>query len=194
MLIPENKRRIFVAVDVPLETEMLIEILKQQIPVQPSFKWMRIQNLHLTLYFIGNIQQEHYDCVVKECRELVSRFDPFTLKFDSLVTMPSYKPNMIWARYKEHAVFTRLYHLLHDRLKLFTNSNFELYEHPIPHITIARFHGLKQAGFIKLPSHYSLPDINIEKAFVWETQTADGQSNYIRDAQLILKGQEDRIL
>lgn len=183
MQIPENARRIFLAVGAPAETPLLLEQLKQSMPSYPSLKWMRPYNLHLTLYFMGNVASENYTLVTELYREVLSRFSTFTLKFDSLVAMPSWKPRMIWARYHKHSEFTRLYYALHNASRGILESNFEAEQIPVPHITLARFYGLKIKKGLSIPSGYMLPDITVSEAFIWETKSVNGQHDYVQNEE-----------
>lgn len=183
MLIPKNERRIFLAVNVPPETVLLLEGLKKANLYCPDIKWMRDHNLHLTIFFIGNIECSDYSNIVNICRTCVAKFAPFRLEFDGLKFMPSLRPRMLWARYRIQDQFTSLYHHLHEKLKPYLHATSGIYEQPVPHITIARFGNLKQTPIVNLTEGGLLPDIYIDKVFIWETENSNGPSNYIQNLE-----------
>ena len=188
MLLPENIRRVFLAVAAPSETLDLLEDLKTRIPYHKALKWMRPQNLHLTIFFVGNIENRDYEHIIAGCREIVSSFSPFSLKFDGVAVMPSQKPYMLWAKYKTHEGYTEMYHCIRKRLESYVKNDSEVYSNPVPHITLARFHGLRQNNFQNMCSEVLLPELHIDKVFVWETENKQGQSDYMHGGNgLIMK-------
>lgn len=182
--INEHRRRIFLAVEPPVAITELVEALKDRIPIHQSIKWMRIPNIHLTVYFIGNITTVHYSEIVEKCAPVFSSVGPFRLEFDKVVQMPAVKPRMIWARYKPSDEFTFVYHQLHERLKPYLKGSAHVYDKPVPHITLARFHGLKSDQFFDLPENKVIADFDISKVGVWETVNTNGQSNYIQNKEV----------
>ncbi len=185
MIIDKNFRRVFLAVAAPAEMVTLIDELKKACSTHRALKWMRVHNLHLTIFFIGNIAKKDYNSVVEGCRNTVAKFAPFELIFDSVSTAPSANPRMLWARYKPHDQFTDLYHALNTCLKPHFQNSFEVYEQPVPHITLARFHGLKQPEILSVPLGCILPNIYIDKIFIWETESNNGQSDYIQNPEAL---------
>lgn len=181
MLLPENIRRLFLAVAAPSETLILLEDLKCRIPHHKAWKWMRPKNLHLTIFFVGNIEIHDYEPILKEFREIVSSFSPFSLKFDGIAIMPSKKPYMLWAKFKKHERYTEMYHSIHKVLSPYLKNNSEIYSEPVPHITLARFHGSGQNNFTDINSGVILPEVYVDKIFIWETENKTGQSDYIQD-------------
>ncbi|MFY9308008.1 MAG: RNA 2',3'-cyclic phosphodiesterase [Bacteroidia bacterium] len=184
MITNENARRIFLAVEPPVGVKELVETLKGHIPIHQSLKWMRFYNIHLTVYFIGNIDTVHYHEIVEECAFVFSSVGSFRLEFDKIVQMPSVKPRMIWARYKVSDEFTFLYHQLHERLKPYLKSSAYVYDKPVPHITLARFHGFKSDIFSDVFENLLLPDMHISKVGIWETVNKNGQSDYVQNNEM----------
>lgn len=186
MLFPENIRRVFLAVPAPPETWVVMEELKERTSAHKALKWMRPQNLHLTVFFVGNIEYKLYAPVLKQCEEVVSSFPPFNLTFDGLAMMPSRKPHMLWAKYKTNGTYTQMYHSIHNKLKPFMKSISTVYEHPVPHITLARFHGLKDFSIPGTVSDIILPQVHVNKVCMWETENKSGQSDYFQDSNCLI--------
>lgn len=101
---------------------------------------MRNSNLHLTVFFIGDVE----DAVVGEIRNklplIASRITaPFSLRFQSFSPEGGRKskPSMIWARFEKSDEYTALNRLLLDELKPLLPEGARFHE-PIPHVTLAR--------------------------------------------------------
>lgn len=181
MILPENIRRIFLAVPAPSETEDLIEGLKRKFPAQKALKWMRPQNLHITIFFIGNIERQNYNLIRRKCEEVISDSPPFRLMFDGLTAMPSQKPHMLWAKYKTNVRYTEMYHSIHNSIAPYINGGSKVYENPVPHITLARFHGVKSIDLSDISSDIVLPEVHVNEFCMWETESRPGQSDYRQD-------------
>ncbi|MFN7013171.1 MAG: 2'-5' RNA ligase family protein, partial [Bacteroidia bacterium] len=113
MILKYNQRRIFLAVDAPKEASDFIQLNNSIIPHQKKMKWMRLHNLHLTIYFIGNIDANKYDEIFNVSKEIISSFSSFTLLPEKICLMPLQHPRMIWIKYYTQPIYTELYHTLH---------------------------------------------------------------------------------
>lgn len=138
-------------------------------------RWTRPENLHLTLYFIGDTRLESADPVSEAVAPVFSDTAPFSLEPDSICTAghPDH-PSMLWLRFKPDEGFVSLHHRLHEVLHGFSRSGSSAYSQPIPHVTLARFKkGTLASGAFSLKNAFDLP-VRIEGAQLWHT-THDGQ-------------------
>src|SRR5262249_57098694 len=72
--------RIFVALDIPTEIrERIAESVERVRPYAPEAKWARIEGLHVTLKFVGEVS----DAKVQEIRSALPavKAEPFDVKF-----------------------------------------------------------------------------------------------------------------
>lgn len=188
MHLPENIRRLFLAVDSPLEASAFIQLNNNIIPHQKKLKWMRLQNLHLTIYFIRNIDAKKYEEVFNLSKEIISGYSSFTLMPEKFCLMPSQHPRMIWIKYYTHTVFTELNHALHDALKKFELQANQFYKEPVPHITLARFYGLKENINLSQLNEIALQPLAVKEIKMWETISSEGSSDYTQNKEsLFLK-------
>lgn len=176
----DNIRRIFLAVPVPYEVVVLQEKLRNTNSHLKKVKWMRNHNIHLTIYFIGNIIREEFESVLHAIFPVIKKQPSFTLLFDKLCFVPHKKPRMLWAKYHKHDLFSSLSENIHNALTPFIPNNKFYYNNPIPHITLARFHSMKNHTDISLPDSVFLPPITINGCELWETIHLEGRSNYMR--------------
>ncbi|MFN4234387.1 MAG: RNA 2',3'-cyclic phosphodiesterase [Bacteroidia bacterium] len=186
MLIGEKFRRLFLAIDAPLEASEIIKLINKENPYLKNIRWMRLQNLHLTIYFIGNTHQNNFDKIYEISQNIISNFSSFTIYPENVCLMPIQHPRMIWIKYKTNPIFTELYHLLHYALKDFKLSSEQIYNEPIPHITLARFSKLNNNKiFIPEIEKINLQPIQITEIKMWETISSQISSDYKKHEAII---------
>jgi 2'-5' RNA ligase len=90
--------RIFIAVK--LSSEIKLRLGEVQNKLKESgvdVKWVKPENIHLTLKFLGNVIELKLEPLVKEVGEVARKFSPFKIKFSGLGTFPNLKnPRVIW--------------------------------------------------------------------------------------------------
>ncbi|GAB3820509.1 hypothetical protein GCM10028895_20850 [Pontibacter rugosus] len=97
---------------------------------------MPAQNLHLTLYFIGNTQEQQLPSIKQHLEEVAQRHNPFILDFEQIEPGPDQKqPRLLWARFKKHPAFEALSQDLTETLTQEPVKKLKA----IPHVTLARF-------------------------------------------------------
>ncbi|MEW6469379.1 MAG: RNA 2',3'-cyclic phosphodiesterase [Bacteroidota bacterium] len=170
-------RRIFLAVRAPAQTVTLVEQLRAA-NAGLSIKWMRDINLHLTVYFIGNIPGTAFNGICDALNTLLTRQNAFTIRFNDIALAPEKRPRMVWGRYHRDERFAELSKAIHSALSTYLpGENPFHYEDPVPHITLGRFRGIKGHSAIRL-LRATLPEIRIDSCELWETIRQNGQSNY----------------
>lgn len=172
--------RLFVAVAVPQEVPVLMEYLISQNPADPSLKWMRPFNLHLTVYFIGNVLHHHRAEIAEKVRKVSSRHYAFTLHPNEVCFRPVEKPRMIWLRYDTTPNFSSINSDLHSVLAEFADRPTITYEHPIPHITLARFKGFESWNALNLDHAISMHSMHITEIQIWECVEKNGRKDYVQ--------------
>ncbi|MBI3501713.1 MAG: RNA 2',3'-cyclic phosphodiesterase [Bacteroidetes bacterium] len=176
----DKSRRIFLAVPVPAEIISLQDKLRGKNSHLKKIKWMRNQNIHLTIYFIGNIPAEEVEDVIELILPVITEQIEFTLKFDSLFFAPSHKPEMLWVKFHKHELFSFFSENIHNALSKYLPENKFFRKDPVPHITLARFRSMKNYSDINLVSFESLRglEIKINSCELWETIKVEGRSDY----------------
>lgn len=142
----------------------------------PALRFLPPQNLHLTLYFIGNVPQQELSQIKQKLTRVAERHQPFTLQFERTEPGPKPRhPRLIWARFAPHSAFEALSWELTE----------ELAEHPpakqksIPHITLARFRKdtppPKQLPAISSEKPLELP---VQELALWESVLGSPHPTY----------------
>lgn len=103
-------KRLFVAIDLPEATRSLLVDLQRNLP---GVRWLRAEQIHLTLSFLGNVAPEAEE-ILRE-KLAVIRFTAFFLPVTGIGAFPGKgKPKVIWAGVGR--AHPQLYHL-HQRVQ-----------------------------------------------------------------------------
>jgi len=124
--------RLFVSIDFPVSTR---EEILSWIPEQEGWRKVSINQLHLTLVFLGDCSEAEKDEIHGKLSEIV--FTPFNLKISGLGAFPNESsPRIIWAGVTQNELIMNLQVKISDRLEDHINSKKN--HSYIPHITVAR--------------------------------------------------------
>lgn len=171
-------RRIFLAIPAPLEITNYQKKLWELNENFSVIKWTKEFNLHLTIYFIGNIKDEDLDRVIQSILPVIHSQEPFSLAFEKIVFAPAKKSKMIWARFYKNDVFTKFSHAVHDALSDILPENKIYYKEPVPHITLARFNSLKQIQGFTFAENPKVNSLTINSCQIWESLPSDTGVRY----------------
>jgi RNA 2',3'-cyclic 3'-phosphodiesterase len=150
--------RLFVSIDLPQAEQ---NKLAQWLPGLPELKKTAAEQLHLTLFFLG-------ECSGQEKDEIIARlsgipFEPFTMAIDGIGAFPDRKnPRVIWAGVDKTIKLMKLQERIQSAVSEYNpeaaGRSF------IPHITLARIKGRFDSGrhpglfqteeFITVPVHH----------------------------------------
>ena len=92
--------RIFCAIELPLEArskiEKHIQTLKKAVP-RSSASWIRVENIHLTLKFFGNVQLDRINLINSAANKVVYQFRPFEISIEQTGAFPRIsQPRVLW--------------------------------------------------------------------------------------------------
>lgn len=131
--------RLFVGIDVPYDSKVDL-LMKAVMSSRADLKPVEPENLHLTLLFIGEVQ----DALLGDIKEAVSlvKFPSFNVRLSGLGAFPSpFRPRVIWIGIKEGAeVLTDIHNQLVKSLKSRGVKPQDEKEFQ-PHLTLARVKG-----------------------------------------------------
>jgi 2'-5' RNA ligase len=173
-----NTCRIFFAVPASQEIIALQDSLRVKNAHLKKIKWMRNHNLHLTIYFIGNVLCEYREEIIQAVVPVIANQKAFTLTYESLFFAPSHKPRMLWVKYQKHEAFSVFAESVHYVLSKYVPNNKFFRKDPIPHITLARFHSMKNYSEIIFPPFNIPQTFTIHSCELWQTVKNDGKSDY----------------
>ena len=131
-------KRIFVGIDLSRKFSQLISMLKTTVgELEGGVKWISGKNLHLTLSFLGNVDDSKIDSLISDLQE-VKELPKFILSVNGTGTFPnSESPKVFWLGIEEG------YDELSDSQSIIYELSCEYKETQreeifVPHITIGR--------------------------------------------------------
>jgi 2'-5' RNA ligase len=87
-----NEKRLFVALNLPdnIKSDLtkVIEILQNK---TPGVKWVKPAGMHITLQFLGNIDEAKEEIIKESLSHLTGKFEEFIFKLDGLDAFPNTK-------------------------------------------------------------------------------------------------------
>ncbi len=129
--------RTFVAIDVNEQVRNLSEQIIEKL-MRRGFKanWVSRENVHLTLFFFGEIDPRKVDEIAKHLHERVKGFPSFFYHVEKLGYFLKYgKPAVIWLGVRSNPALQKLYEEMETEL---SKHNFTFEKRFSPHITIGR--------------------------------------------------------
>jgi len=131
--------RTFIAIEIPSEVKSALAALQDDLRrAGADVSWTRPENIHLTLRFLGEVDERRIVEVEKVCVASAAELQPFTLSLNDTGVFPNARrPRVLWAGLAgaiEEAV--EIWRRLNDGLALI---GFEREEKDFrPHLTIGR--------------------------------------------------------
>lgn len=178
VLIPQNKfHRLFIAIPLSDEYISFLNSFRGANKNIKNVRWTKSENLHLTLCFIGHVDESKIEEIISVIVDLSHSTNSFRLDFKENRYAPKKShPTMIWAEFRQNNDFANLYHSLHENLATYLIKK-ENRKDPIPHITLARLKGFSKEPLVQ---NEKLPAIlTVNKIELWESRLRPTGSEYI---------------
>lgn len=176
------KHRVFTAINLPEDIKARLFEYQSKWPEIPC-RWTKKDNLHITLNFLGYLQDEELLEIIKIVREIASKCDPFFINLRSIIYGPPGKtPRMIWAKGEESEDLDKLQK---DLMKSLDALSPEFSRKFVPHLTLAR---IKQWEFQKMETE-ERPEVNEKINLNFEASSVE-----IMESELKRKGPEYAVL
>ena len=130
--------RTFVAIEIPKPLRKKIERISRQIqPVTKAFKWVATDSLHLTLNFLGDIDEQKVNAACLAVARNAAKTEIYQIDISGIGAFPRIdRPRAIWAGIE---------HGTKETVELFNSTTLELEEEGFqidarfePHITMGR--------------------------------------------------------
>jgi 2'-5' RNA ligase len=117
-----------------------------------SVKWVKKENFHLTLKFLGETDSRFIIPIIQNLEEISKRFECFILQSDDLGKFgPIQKPNTLFYSFKENPMLTSLQISIDKALN---KIGFDTEKRPFkPHLTLGRCKSLYIKDSIKEVLH-----------------------------------------
>jgi 2'-5' RNA ligase len=131
------KIRIFIAIDFDKDTKSYFEDIKTKLESYCiKGRFTHLENFHLTLQFIGELEQHNIPRLLNSLQECILNHHTFSLTLNKLGTFKKGNSNLLWIGIKDSKNLVEVYKQLGIALK---NENIIFDEKPLkPHITLGR--------------------------------------------------------
>jgi len=135
-----NKRRLFIAINLPDNVKKRLAEWQGKWNLDRKYiNWVRKENLHITLVFIGYVDDDETYEICKLVKKTAKRHESFHIDLERITIGPPDKtPRMFWAEGGKSQELADLQNDLENALNIGTGFKKEV--RPFrPHITLARF-------------------------------------------------------
>ncbi len=134
--------RLFIALPVSEEIRERCRVLQRKgRKLGLSMRWCRPEQIHLTLVFLGKIDDTQLSVLEQAIRTTAARTSPFNLAISALGVFPkSGAPRVLWAGVSEEKSLMELHRMLSEKI---AELGIPVEKRPYrPHLTLARTRGI----------------------------------------------------
>jgi RNA 2',3'-cyclic 3'-phosphodiesterase len=177
--------RLFVALDIPQEVRARISSFAERLrPLCLGARWARVEGLHVTLKFIGEVPDAKVSEITKALSAL--RGEPFDVKFENIGFFPSRKsPRVFWIGVHGGDALVRLAAVVSESLiALGIPREDKAYS---PHLTLARAgagrgpdQNLKALTSLLANEAEAFGTMTAHEFFLYRSQLGRGGSTYTK--------------
>jgi 2'-5' RNA ligase len=172
--------RIFIALDIPEEIRTrLTEFMDRARAPAPDARWARVEGLHVTLKFIGEVT----DARVQEIQAALAsiKAKPFIVRFDGIGFFPNANAaRVFWAGVDGGIELPQLASAVDAALEKIGITREDKPYHP--HLTLARAgtHPLRELKTLAENSPPPFGEMTAREFFLYQSQPQKGGSRYIK--------------
>ncbi|WP_350335692.1 RNA 2',3'-cyclic phosphodiesterase [Coralliovum pocilloporae] len=170
--------RLFTGIEVPTEIASLLTMMRGGLP---GARWIDPEHYHITLRFIGDIEDRTADDVASALDEICP--PSFNLKINCLGAFGSRKPHCIWAGVEKSDDLTELQA---DQERLLQRMGLVPERRKYcPHITLARLRGTSHdhvADYLNTRSLLSELSFPVERFVLFSARASTGGGPYLVEA------------
>jgi 2'-5' RNA ligase len=171
------QRKIFIGIDLPQQVK---KRLSQKIEVWKDLpvKWSREDNFHLTLFFIGHIDDESLLEICEKVQIALSNLSSFDVSLQEISIGPNaQKPQRIWLTGEANEQLRELEESIAKEIGIFVSERKEFCPHvTLGRIQVERWKNLPETPEIKEKFSVSIPVENVE---IFESVMNQGKKKYL---------------
>lgn len=129
--------RVFFGVFAP--AEVIQSVIKMNAQLQRlSGKQVELENLHVTVIFLGEVNEDDLNRITQVAEKLSKDIEPFTITFDRVELLPNNtNPRILNYTISDEGKFS---HLQAELAKLLVGININTVDYHQPHLTLMRLH------------------------------------------------------
>ena len=171
----DKTTRLFIAAPLPEELKHYLAAQAGRYKDE-AIRIVPADNLHLTLFFIGNVPEAQLERIKQVTEHIAGQFSTFDLQLVAIEPGPKPRsPRLIWARFEGSKAFEQLSQSLTQALATEPTESRK----PIPHITLARFRKDRPAprDLEALPPEQPVT-LPVREVAVWHSELASPHPRY----------------
>lgn len=182
--------RSFIAIELPEKVKKALAEFQQELKNDsPDVRWTRPENIHLTLKFLGNIEEDKADIIAEKIRETCKGRSGFKLSISGTGVFPNNRsPRVLWAGIELNDEIKALQAGIEETM---ASLGFEKEKRRFsPHLTLGRFRSLsgKKAFLDKMALYreniFGIMDVN--SVLLMRSDLGPGGAKYTKIAEAIL--------
>ena len=174
-------KRLFIAIPLLKYFRKELEEYMQQFSHIRGLRWTKRENLHITVQFLGEVKEEHFDVIVERLGDIAPNMRSFQLAFEKITFAPPNKePNMIWATFSGNGQYQEFVKKVSSAMDEFVPQNLRgenvMRKARMPHITLARLKDPSLARSFNLSqAHFKKDTVRVVSFELWESKlTSEG--------------------
>jgi RNA 2',3'-cyclic 3'-phosphodiesterase len=179
------QRKLFIAINLPGEVQKRLFQKTEKWRDLPV-KWTSKDCLHITLVFLGHVEDDILPETCKSVSDAVGDLEPFEIRLSEITTGPSEnRPRVIWAVGEKSKELKELVERIEKSLGVYARDKKEF----ASHVTLGRIQGVKWKMLPSVPEIKEKVNliIPIDQVEILESVLEDGKRKYllIESCQLV---------
>jgi len=160
--------RLFIAIDLPKPVKNRLEVLQKHLD---GVKWIELQQMHLTIRFLGNVDEELYQKLLSNLKKI--RSPSFVYSIKGVGVFPNiHRPKVLWAGVEADDRLSILYQKIEE---VVISSGFDPEERDYkPHITLGRvkrrLHSEECQTFLGKHEKLEITDIKVDNFILYQSR------------------------
>jgi len=180
--------RLFTALEIPSDAALSLSLLRGGLP---GARWIDVENYHLTLRFIGDVEGHIADEIANALDRV--RRPPFSLALSGVGAFGSKKPHAIWAGVKASPDLTALQAEI-ERIcqRIGVPADPRKF---VPHVTLARLKNSNAndvAYYLSARGNFSTAPFRVSRFVLMSSRDSVGGGPYIVEEAWPLAGPDPR--
>ena len=158
--------RSFIAIEINQGNRTkIVEVQKELLKANAGLKFVKPENIHITLHFLGNQDIETLNQIISHLESIFKTFPPFEFQPQGLGAFPNEKnPRVIWIGIGTGADIIENIHTKSKNLLQKIGIGLEKRKYH-PHLTLARIRTIKNKHLlIQLLNSYTPPEFELQKS------------------------------
>lgn len=186
--------RCFIAIELPQGVKSALSRLQEELKkCEADIRWVDPNNIHLTLKFLGNVNEKDISKIINIMTGVCKKYQPFNLEIRGMGMFPNIKsPRVLWVGAEGNNILKGLQtDIEHGMIKIgFEREDREF----TAHLTLGRFRSFKGKEnileIIKLHENESFGTINVKSISLMKSDLSHSGARYSRIGEVFLTPQE----